>query len=56
MTVLGTAVEITKAAISSTNANSIYLLNDEENRKKFLAGLEALYKKLDELHAYRPKP
>lgn len=50
MTILEATVEITKAvAGSNVTAHHDYLLTVENSRKEFLAGIEALYKKLDEL-------
>jgi len=59
MTILEATVEITKAAIGAIGNASTYrsecLLTDEKQRKDFLNGIEALYKKLDTLDADKLK-
>jgi hypothetical protein len=55
MTILEATVEITKAAIGSAEGEH-HLLTTENNRKEFLAGIEALYKKLEKLDEKNLKP
>ncbi len=53
MTVLEATVEIVKAVVGPGGAatgNDEYLLTAEQNRKKFLQGIEELYGTLKKLH------
>jgi hypothetical protein len=48
MTTLEATVEIVKAAIAQSQ-NNLAVLTMEKDRKNFLEGIEALYKKLEAL-------
>lgn len=48
MTVLEATVEITIAVVESATS-AAYLLNDTNERKKFLEGIDELYKRLMKL-------
>lgn len=52
MTVLEATVEIVKAATLTTDSS--LNVTDESHRKRFIKGIEEIYKKLEELEQNKP--